>query len=76
VDVLATKLIQAAEQHSIQNIALAGWVSANTRLKDILTSESLIRGWSFVAPKKILYSMDNAAMVGIRAYYEYIKNSK
>jgi tRNA A37 threonylcarbamoyltransferase TsaD len=24
VDVLATKLIQAAEQHSIQNIALAG----------------------------------------------------
>lgn len=73
-DVLATKLIQAAEQYSIQNIALAGWVSANTRLKDILTWESLTRGWSFVAPKKILYSMDNAAMVWIRAYYEYIKN--
>lgn len=75
-DVLATKLIQAAKQYWVSNIALAGGVSANTRLKDMLTSESLARWWSFVAPKNILYSMDNAAMVGIRAYYEYIKNPK
>lgn len=75
-DVLATKLIQAAEQYGITNIALAGGVSANTRLKDTLTSEAMNRGWNFVAPKKILYSMDNAAMVGIRAYYEYIRDSK
>ena len=75
-DVLATKLIQAAEQYGISNIALAGGVSANNRLKDTLTSEAKKRGWNFVAPKKILYSMDNAAMVGIRAYYECIRNSK
>lgn len=42
-DVLAIKLIQAAEQYGISNIALAGGVSANTRLKDMLTSESLTR---------------------------------
>ncbi len=75
-DVLATKLIQAAEQHGVRDIALAGGVSANTRLKDMLTQEAMNRGWNFIAPKKILYSMDNAAMVGIRAYYEYIKNPK
>ncbi len=73
-DVLATKLIQAAEQYGIKNMALAWWVSANTRLKDILATEAMNRGWSFVAPKKILYSMDNAAMVGIRGYYEYIRS--
>lgn len=75
-DVLATKLIQAGEQYGVSDIALAGWVSANTRLKDRLTCESMNRGWNFIAPKKILYSMDNAAMVGIRAYYEYVKNHK
>lgn len=75
-DVLATKLIQATEQYGLTNIALAGGVSANTRLKDILTQQAMNRGWNFVAPKKILYSMDNAAMVGIRAYYEYTKNPK
>jgi N6-L-threonylcarbamoyladenine synthase len=73
-DVLATKLIQAAEQYGVRDIALAGGVSANTRLKDILSTEATSRGWDFVAPKKILYSMDNAAMVGIRACYEYNKN--
>ncbi len=73
---LATKLIQAAEQYGVRDIALAGGVSANTRLKDMLTSEAMNRGWNFIAPKKILYSMDNAAMVGIRAYYECIKTPK
>jgi N6-L-threonylcarbamoyladenine synthase len=72
-DVLASKLIQATEQYEIRHIALAGGVSANTRLKEILTTAAETRDWTFVAPRKILYSMDNAAMVGIRAYYEYIR---
>ena len=29
----------------------------------------------FLAPTRIIYSMDNAAMVGIRAYYEWKSNS-
>ena len=70
LDVLVTKLLVAAEEKNIKNLYLAGWVSANTRLKNILTEESEKRGYSFAAPKKILYSMDNAAMIGIRAYYE------
>jgi len=73
VDVLANKLIQAAEHYGISSIALAGGVSANTRLKDVLAIEATHRNWNFIAPKKILYSMDNAAMVGIRAYYESIR---
>lgn len=75
-DVLATKLLSAAEKYNISHICLAGWVSANAHLKNRLTREADIRGWIFIAPKRILYSMDNAAMVGIRAYYEHIKDSK
>jgi N6-L-threonylcarbamoyladenine synthase len=70
-DVLASKLLLATEQYSVSQICLAGWVSANTRLRDILSTGADERGLTFLAPRKILYSMDNAAMVGIRAYYEY-----
>ena len=48
---------------------LAGGVSANTVLKEKLTKLANDRNIRFFAPIKNLYSMDNAAMVGIRAYY-------
>jgi N6-L-threonylcarbamoyladenine synthase len=50
---------------------LAGGVSANTVLKSKLETIAQERGVKFLAPTKNLYSMDNAAMVGIRAYYEW-----
>jgi tRNA A37 threonylcarbamoyltransferase TsaD len=48
-------------------------VSANTKLKDKIQKIADQVGIDFLSPKKIIYSMDNAAMVGIRAYYEYCK---
>lgn len=74
LDVLVEKLMRAAGKYDISHIALAGWVSANTRLKDMLTKKSQEMGYDFIAPKKILYSMDNAAMIGIRAYYHIVNN--
>lgn len=55
-------------------MCLAGGVSANTLLKTKLLSLAEERGVTFLAPTKIVYSMDNAAMVGIRAYYELSQN--
>jgi tRNA A37 threonylcarbamoyltransferase TsaD len=49
---------------------LAGWVSANTILKEKLTKLASENGLIFLSPIKNLYSMDNAAMVGIRAHYK------
>jgi tRNA A37 threonylcarbamoyltransferase TsaD len=48
-------------------------VSANTKLKDKIQKIADTIPIQFVSPKKIIYSMDNAAMVGIRAYYEYFR---
>lgn len=74
-DILSKKLLRAHMKFDSKTILLAGWVSANTVLK-----EKIVRllAWiwvPFLAPKKILYSMDNAAMVGIRAYYESQKRA-
>jgi N6-L-threonylcarbamoyladenine synthase len=55
-------------------IVLAGGVSANTKLKDKIQKISDSTSIPFLSPKKTIYSMDNAAMVGVRAYYEYNKN--
>ena len=46
------------------------WVSANTKLKDTLLARADALSYTALVPKKIIYSMDNAAMIGIRAYYQ------
>ncbi|MDD2694259.1 MAG: tRNA (adenosine(37)-N6)-threonylcarbamoyltransferase complex transferase subunit TsaD [Candidatus Gracilibacteria bacterium] len=72
--ILSDKIIAAAEKYNISFLCLAGGVSANTRLRDMISRKAQEKGYAFIAPKKNLYSMDNAAMVGIRAYYT-IKNT-
>lgn len=69
-DILTEKLIRAQEQTWAKMIMLAGGVSANTRLKEKILTKANERDLTFLAPVKNIYSMDNAAMVGIRAYYE------
>ena len=68
-EVLTEKLFRAAMKYDIRDICLAGGVSANKRLKERITEQAKIYGYGFLAPIKNLYSMDNAAMIGIRAYY-------
>ena len=55
-------------------MVLAGGVSANSQLKNRLEIACNFVHKKFVAPKKIIYSQDNAAMIGIRAFYEITKN--
>jgi N6-L-threonylcarbamoyladenine synthase len=69
-EILAKKLILAHTQMGTRMMCLAGWVSANSHLKSILSEYGSENDVLFLAPVKNLYSMDNAAMVGIRAYYE------
>jgi tRNA A37 threonylcarbamoyltransferase TsaD len=53
---------------------LAWWVSANDKLIQTISSLSQKEKLEFIYPKKKIYSWDNAAMVGINAYYK-LKNS-
>ena len=72
-EVLSKKIERAVEQKDAKMMLLAGGVSANTKLKDKIQKIANTINIPFVSPKKMIYSMDNAAMVGIRAYYEYFR---
>lgn len=72
-NILSKKLLRAIEHTWAHMMLLAGWVSANSKLKAKLQKISEEKKIPFLAPVKNLYSMDNAAMVGIRAYYEIQK---
>lgn len=68
-EVLAGKLILSAEKYETKSIMLAGWVSANDDLREKVI-EKKGDNLEFLFPSKKIYSMDNAAMVGINAYYK------
>ena len=72
VDVLMNKLIRASRETRIKEIAVAGGVSANSRLRSAMQSEAIRRRWSLYIPD-IQYTMDNAAMIAITGYFKYIK---
>lgn len=69
-EVLCYKLLEAARQKWVKTIMLAGWVSANDDLNSKIQDEAEKWKFKFFAPIKKLYCMDNAAMIGILAYYK------
>ena len=73
VEVLAYKLINAWIKKWIQNIMLAWGVSANNKLVNLIKKESNKKELNFIYPIKKVYCWDNAAMVGINAYYKIKK---
>ena len=72
IDVLVTKTIAAAGDHNINKVALAGGVAANSSLRNAMAAACRDNKISFYHPSPILCT-DNAAMIGVAAYYEYIK---
>ncbi len=64
VDVLATKLVRAAERAQVRTVLLAGGVAANRTLRGRIEEACAERGWTFAAPE-LKYCGDNGAMVGL-----------
>jgi N6-L-threonylcarbamoyladenine synthase len=71
--ILFEKLIYAAEQYCITNIAIAGGVSANSLIRSELQRIGNEKNWKVFIPK-FEYCTDNAAMVGVAAYYQMMNN--
>jgi len=69
-EVMAWKLIEAARQKWVKTVMLAGWVSANNKLKSEIDKLAKKEWLNFIFPTKNLYCMDNAAMVWINTYYK------
>lgn len=70
VTTLIKKLVSAAEQTGLTQVALAGGVSANSALRGRLESEGRDRGWTTFVPR-LEYCTDNAAMIGVTATFKY-----
>ena len=70
IDILMDKLIKAAKQTGIRDIAIGGGVSANSGLRERIVREGEKRGWRTFLPE-FKFTTDNAAMIALAGYYHY-----
>ncbi len=73
-DMLIENTFLAAERLSHSTILLAGGVSANSELRLRMEAECKARNINFYSPP-LKYCGDNAAMVGVQAYYEFLSGN-
>ena len=75
IDILMDKLVKAARQTGIKEIAIGGGVSANSGLRSRIVSEGKKRGWNTYLPE-FKFTTDNAAMIAIAGYYRYLAGER
>lgn len=72
IDILLNKLRMAMEHTGIEQVALAGGVSANSGLRSAMEREAVKRNWKLFIPP-LSFTTDNAAMIAITGYYRYLE---
>jgi len=72
VDILMQKLRKAAKELRINEVAVAGGVSANSALRNAFVEHGERLGWNVYIPK-FAFTTDNAAMIAITGYYKYLR---
>jgi N6-L-threonylcarbamoyladenine synthase len=70
IAMLMDKLVFAARETGAMHIGIAGGVSANSGLRKALQEAGKQHGWRVYIPE-FQYCTDNAAMIGITAWYKY-----
>ena len=73
IKVLLSKLKKAVKDYKIDQVAIAGGVSANSGLRHALHQMSEEKGWSVFIPD-FEYCTDNAAMISMAAHYKFLAN--
>lgn len=71
IEVLMNKLLKAAKDLNIKEVAVAGGVSANSGLRSTFEDYAKRYGWKIYIPK-FGYTTDNAAMVAMAGYFKYL----
>ena len=71
VDILMRKLRRAVRETGINEVAVAGGVSANTGLREAFYDHQKRYKWKVYIPR-FSYTTDNAAMIAITGYYKYL----
>ncbi len=75
VDVLVDTASRAAKDKGINKLAIAGGVASNQTLRNAMAAACEKNHISFYHPSPI-FCTDNAAMIGVAGYYEYLKGTR
>ena len=75
VDVITDNAVRAAKEYGCNRLALAGGVASNSSLRENMKSAAEKSNLEFYYPSPI-YCTDNAAMIGVAGYYEYINGTR
>lgn len=75
VDVLVEHALMAVKQYGFDKFAIAGGVASNAHLRKAFEEECRKRDITFYYPSPI-FCTDNAAMIGVAGYYEFIKGTR
>ena len=71
VESLMKKLVKAASDTGINEIAIVGGVSANSGLRNAVHEAGKQKRWNVYIPE-LQYATDNAAMIAITGYYKFL----
>jgi N6-L-threonylcarbamoyladenine synthase len=73
VQIILKKIEQLAETFELNQIVIGGGVAANSELRNQLLARKESHRWNVYLPP-LKYTTDNAAMIGITAYFKYQEN--
>lgn len=71
IDILMSKLLRAATDLKINQVAVAGGVSANSGLRQAFLDYGARYGWEVFIPP-FSFTTDNAAMIAMTGYFKYL----
>jgi len=71
-ETLTERLMEIAEREGIKTVAISGGVACNGYLREMIKKQCEERNLNFAYPSPI-FCTDNAAMIGVRAFYHLDK---
>lgn len=74
-DVLVENAMRAVKEYGLSKLAIAGGVASNSTLRGAMKVACEKNHVEFYYPSPI-FCTDNAAMIGVAAYYEYISGTR
>lgn len=75
IDVLVGNAMHAVKEYGLNKFAIAGGVASNGTLREAMREACEENGIQFYHPSPI-FCTDNAAMIGVAAYYEYLSGTR
>jgi len=75
IDALVSRAISATKEFGIGKLAIAGGVASNSALRKTIKEQCELNEIQLFSPSPI-FCTDNAAMIGVAAYYEYMNGTR